>query len=160
MTQSTDVKNYLIGGLLVIILVLSWCNGTKKTQMKPIVKIKKEIVKQIEYREGEVKVVKKIDVKYKTIYKTKYDTIYAQAPDTCKEYLAEFKVVCDSALNIKDLVIIKQDSLVYDMKRLARVDSTMIDSYKGQVKDLKRDKRVSRLVTTSLILLTFLGFVF
>ena len=112
MNQSTDVKTYAIGVLSVIIIFLLIFKGCHKENIKPLIKIKKEIVKQIEYREGEVKVVKEIDTKYKILYKTKYDTIYAQAPDTCKEYLKEFKLVADSALKIKDLVIIKQDSVI------------------------------------------------
>lgn len=159
MNQSTDVKNYLIGGLLIIILLLTWCNTTKKAQVKPLIKIKKEIVKEIEYKEGQVKVVKQIDVKYKTIYKTKYDTIYAQAPDTCKEYLEQFKLVADSALKIKDLVILKQDSVIVKMKYLAVADSTIIEEYKDNIRALRKDKAIAKLVTSGMILLTFLGFV-
>lgn len=158
MNQSTDAKNYLIGGLLVIILLLSWCNTHKKAEVKPLVKIKKEIVKQVEYKEGEVKIVKQIDIKYKTIYKTKYDTIYAQAPDTCKEYLEEFKLVADSAIKIKDLVIVKQDSVIIGLKQVVKVDSTIINNYKADIKQLRREKRIETFLTSSVILLTFIVF--
>lgn len=156
MSQITDVKNYLIGGLLVIILLLSWCNTHKKAEVKPLVKIKKEIVKQVEYKEGEVKIVKQIDVKYKTIYKTKYDTIYAQAPDTCKQYLEAFKLVADSALKIKDLVIVKQDSVIIGLKQVVKVDSTIINNYRADVKQLRREKRIEAFLTSGVILLTFI----
>jgi hypothetical protein len=157
MSQSTDVKNYLIGGLLIIIVLLTWCNTNKKAEVKPLVKIKKEIVKQIEYREGEVKIVKEVDIKYKTIYKTKYDTIYAQAPDTCKEYLEEFKLVADSALKIKDLVIIKQDSVIVGLKQVTKIDSTIINQYKEDARQLRKEKRIATILTSGMILLTFIG---
>lgn len=154
MSQSTDVKNYLIGGLLIIILLLSWCNTNKKTEVKPIVKIKKEIIKQIEYKEGRVKVLKQVDIKYKTIYKTKYDTIYAQAPDTCKEYLEEFKLMADSTLKIKDMVIIAQDSVICDLKTVNTLDSAMIESYKHDMKRERRIKIAHKSIISVLFLLT------
>lgn len=160
MNQSTDVKTYAIGVLSVIIIFLLIFKGCHKENIKPLIKIKKEIVKQIEYREGEVKVVKEIDTKYKILYKTKYDTIYAQAPDTCKEYLKEFKLVADSALKIKDLVIIKQDSVIVDLKRVAKVDSLIINGYKDQTRQLRRERRNATIITSAMILLTFIGFTF
>ena len=156
-----DAKNITILGMGLLIIIMSFFVGCPSEKpVKPLIKIKKEVVKEIQYVEGEVKVVKQIDTQYKVVYKTKYDTIYAQAPDTCHQYLNRFKAVADSALKIKDLVIIKQDSLVLKYKTLAKTDSLLLKDCTADNKRLKRKLIGSRIVTTSLFLLTFIGFTF
>lgn len=155
-----DAKNITILGMGLLIIIMSFFIGCPSEKPAPLIKIKKEVVKEIEYKEGEVKIVKQIDTKYKVVYKTKYDTIYAQAPDTCHQYLDRFKAVADSALKIKDLVIIKQDSLVLKYKTLAKTDSLLLKDCTADNKKLKRKLVGRTIVTTSLFLLTFIGFAF
>jgi len=161
MSLSTDVRrNYVIAILTAIVIVLLFLLGGRQDQpIRTITKIKKQVVKEIEYKEAKVKILKQTDIKYKVVYKTKYDTIYAQAPDTCHQYLEELKLTCDSAMKIKDMVIISQDSVICDLKTVNNLDSLAIDSYRQEAKRQRRINIAQKSVIVALFLLTITGIV-
>ena len=68
-------------------------------------------------------------------YKTKYDTIYKQAPDTCKSYLAELNAECLKMDSFNLGIITRQETQLISYSEL-----TGIMQEKANMQDLRHTK--------------------
>ncbi len=74
----------------------------------------------------------KLRPKVITRYKTKYDTIYQQAPDTCKSYLAELNAECLKLDSFNNGIITRQETQLISYSEL-----TGIMQEKANMQDLR-----------------------
>jgi len=74
----------------------------------------------------------KLKPKIVTRYKTKYDTIYRQAPDTCKSYLAELNAECLKMDSFNLGIITRQETQLISYSEL-----TGIMQEKATMQDLR-----------------------
>ena len=74
----------------------------------------------------------KLRPKVITRYKTKYDTIYRQAPDTCKSYLAELNAECLKLDSFNLGIITRQETQLISYSEL-----TGIMQEKANMQDLR-----------------------
>lgn len=110
--------------VLVCLALIITCKG-KKTPPKvpPIVfdkkidSIKVTINKDSLIIDSLMKLRPKVIVKYKT----KYDTIYQQAPDTCKIYLAELNAECLKMDSFNLGIITRQETQLISYSELAGI---------------------------------------
>jgi len=77
----------------------------------------------------------KLRPKVITRYKTKYDTIYRQAPDTCKSYLAELNAECLKLDSFNLGIITRQETQLISYSEL-----TGIMQEKAVMQDLRHTK--------------------
>jgi len=77
----------------------------------------------------------KLRPKVITRYKTKYDTIYKQAPDTCKSYLAELNAECLKMDSFNLGIITRQETQLISYSEL-----TGIMQEKQNISNLKHTK--------------------
>lgn len=131
-----DAKGWLIVVLMSIIACLSQCEYETIREVEVINTLRDTVVVQVD----RVKVVKQRDKEIVTRYIDRIDTIIAQAPDTCKPIVIEVRELCDSVIASKDSVIVVQDTLISTLQRLDKANAE-------QVKELKRQRRVARLVS-------------
>jgi hypothetical protein len=131
-----DVKGWVILVLLIIIACLSQCEYERVKEVEVVNILRDTVVVQVD----RVKVIKQKDKEIVTRYIDRVDTIIAQAPDTCKPIVIEVKQLCDSVIASKDSVIVVQDTLISTLKRLDKANTE-------QVNELKRQRRVARLVS-------------
>lgn len=86
---------------------------------------------------------------YRTKLKTKYDTLYKQAPDTCKPYLSRLYKDCKKLDSLNQLLITMQaiqiDTLKHQVNQYIQLDSLKTKAFTDTIinlrKDLKRSKR-------------------
>jgi len=131
-----DVKGWLIVILMTIIAFLSQCEYERVKEVEVVNTLRDTVVVQVD----RVKVIKQTDKEIVTRYINRVDTIIAEAPDTCKPIVIEVKQLCDSVIASKDSVIVVQDTLISTLQRLDKANAE-------QVKELKRQRRVARLVS-------------
>ena len=62
-------------------------------------------------------------------YKTKYDTIYQQAPDTCKSYLAELNAECLKLDSFNSGIITRQETQLISYSELVGTMSEQSNMY-------------------------------
>ncbi len=75
---------------------------------------------------------------YRTIYKTKYDTLIKQAPDTCKPYLAELNSYC-LKLDSMNKDVINSQSILIDTLHKQVHNYIGLDSLRvNQINDLNK----------------------
>ena len=106
--------------VLMIIIALGYCNKcvSKPTQYKTDIPITNaKVAEQIvgyNYKNQLIKLqkVKVLMPIYKDRWRTKYDTIYKQAPDTCHYYLAKLNAEKMASDSINDLVIKAYGSVI------------------------------------------------
>jgi hypothetical protein len=77
----------------------------------------------------------KLRPKVITRYKTKYDTIYRQAPDTCKSYLAELNAECLKLDSFNLGIITRQETQLISYSEL-----TGIMQEKANMQDLRHNE--------------------
>jgi hypothetical protein len=82
-------------------------------------------------------------------YKTKYDTIYKQAPDTCKSYLAELNAECLKMDSFNLGIITRQETQLISYSELVGTMSEQSNMYvlrhtKDSLSILKLDKKLKR----------------
>jgi hypothetical protein len=82
-------------------------------------------------------------------YKTKYDTIYQQAPDTCKSYLAELNAECLKMDSFNLGIITRQETQLISYSELTGImqeKATMQDlrHTEDSLSILKLDKKLKR----------------
>jgi len=82
-------------------------------------------------------------------YKTKYDTIYQQAPDTCKSYLAELNAECLKMDSFNLGIITRQETQLISYSELVGTMSEQSNMYvlrhtKDSLSILKLDKKLKR----------------
>jgi len=82
-------------------------------------------------------------------YKTKYDTIYKQAPDTCKSYLAELNAECLKLDSFNTGIITRQELQLISYSELVGTMSEQSNMYvlrhtKDSLSILKLDKKLKR----------------
>jgi hypothetical protein len=82
-------------------------------------------------------------------YKTKYDTIYKQAPDTCKSYLAELNAECLKLDSFNLGIITRQENQLISYSELVGTMSEQSNMYvlrhtKDSLLILKLDKKLKR----------------
>jgi hypothetical protein len=82
-------------------------------------------------------------------YKTKYDTIYKQAPDTCKSYLAELNAECLKMDSFNLDIITRQEMQLISYSELVGTMSEQSNMYvlrhtKDSLLILKLDKKLKR----------------
>jgi hypothetical protein len=82
-------------------------------------------------------------------YKTKYDTIYKQAPDTCKSYLAELNAECLKLDSFNMGIITRQELQLISYSELIGTMSEQSNMYvlrhtKDSLSILKLDKKLKR----------------
>lgn len=131
-----DVKGWLIVVLMTIIAFLSQCEYERVKEVEVVNTLRDTVVVQVD----RIKVVKQKDKEIVTRYIDRVDTIIAQAPDTCKPIVIEVRELCDSVIASKDSVIVVQDTLISTLQRLDKANTK-------QVNQLKRQRRVARLVS-------------
>jgi hypothetical protein len=86
---------------------------------------------------------------YRTKLKTKYDTLYKQAPDTCKPYLSRLYNDCKKLDSLNQSLITMQsiqvDTLKHQVNQYIQLDSLKTKAFNDTItnikKDLKRSKR-------------------
>jgi hypothetical protein len=96
----------------------------------------------------------KLRPKVITRYKTKYDTIYQQAPDTCKSYLAQLNAECMALDSFNLGIITRQETQLIsyseltgimqeraNMQDLRHVEDSLLITKLG--KKLKRTRRIA-----------------
>jgi hypothetical protein len=120
---------------LVCLALMMTCKGKKQPPKVPpsvfdhsIDSIKTNINKDSLIIDSLMKLRPKVIVKYKT----KYDTIYKQAPDTCKSYLAELNAEC-LKLDSFNLGIIKRQ----ETQLISYSELTGIMQEKANMQDLR-----------------------
>ena len=91
----------------------------------------------------------KLRPKVITRYKTKYDTIYRQAPDTCKSYLAELNAECMALDSFNLGIITRQETQLISYSELVGTMSEQSNMYvlrhtKDSLSILKLDKKLKR----------------
>jgi hypothetical protein len=82
-------------------------------------------------------------------YKTKYDTIYRQAPDTCKIYLAQLNAECLKMDSFNLGIITRQENQLISYSELVGTMSEQSNMYvlrhtKDSLSILKLDKKLKR----------------
>jgi len=82
-------------------------------------------------------------------YKTKYDTIYRQAPDTCKSYLAELNAECLKMDSFNLGIITRQETQLISYSELVGTMSEQSNMYvlrhtKDSLLITKLDKKLKR----------------
>ena len=86
---------------------------------------------------------------YRTKFKTKYDTLYKEAPDTCKPYLSRLYDDCKKLDSLNESLNVMQsiqiDTLQYQVNQYIQLDSLKTKAFNDTItnikKDLKRTKR-------------------
>ena len=131
-----DVKGWIIVVLMTIIAFLSQCEYERVKEVEVVNTLRDTVVMQVD----RVKVVKQRDKEIVTRYIDRIDTIIAEAPNTCKPIIIEVRELCDSVIASKDSVIVVQDTLISTLQRLDKANTE-------QVNQLKRQRRVARLVS-------------
>jgi predicted RecB family endonuclease len=131
-----DVKGWVILILLIIIAFLSQCEYERVKEVEVVNTLRDTVVVQVD----KIKVIKQKDKEIVTRYINRIDTIIAEAPDTCKPIIIEAKQLCDSVIASKDSVIIVQDTLISTLQRLDKANDK-------QINDLKRQRKIARLVS-------------
>jgi hypothetical protein len=133
--------------LVMICLALKGCNKTPINNKTDIAITDDKAAEQIagyNYNQAsnKVKIVEKLIPIYKDRWKTKYDTIYKQAPDTCHYYLSKLNAEKNASDSINDIVIksygnlinagiiyqAKKDSVILKQDVALKSKDTVIDS--------------------------------
>lgn len=91
----------------------------------------------------------KLMPKIVTRYKTKYDTIYKQAPDTCKMYLEQLNHECMVLDSFNTGIIIRQETQLISYSELVRTMSEQSNMYvlrhnEDSLSILNLDKKLKR----------------
>ena len=123
---------------LVCLALMMTCKGKEKPPQIPpsvfdkkIDSIKVHINKDSLIIDSLMKLRPKVVIKYKT----KYDTIYRQAPDTCKSYLAELNAECLKMDSFNLGIITRQETQLISYSEL-----TGIMQEKAVMQDLRHTK--------------------
>jgi hypothetical protein len=137
---------------LVCQALLMTCKGKKQPPQVPpsvfdnkIDSIKTTINKDSLIIDSLMKLRPKVVIKYKT----KYDTIYKQAPDTCKSYLAELNAECLKLDSFNLGIITRQELQLISYSELVGTMSEQSNMYvlrhtKDSLLILKLDKKLKR----------------
>ena len=137
---------------LVCQALLMTCKGKDKPPQIPpsvldqrIDSVKTHINKDSLIIDSLMKLRPKVIVKYKT----KYDTIYKQAPDTCKSYLAELNAECLKLDSFNLGIITRQELQLISYSELVGTMSEQSNMYvlrhtKDSLSILKLDKKLKR----------------
>jgi hypothetical protein len=135
---------------LVCLAFLATCN--KQPIVKPpnvldnkIDSIKNHINKDSLIIDSLIKLRPKVIIKYKT----KYDTIYRQAPDTCKSYLAQLNAECMALDSFNLGIITRQETQLISYSELVGTMSEQSNMYvlrhnEDSLSILKLDKKLKR----------------
>jgi hypothetical protein len=123
---------------LVCLALMMTCKGKDRPPKVPpsifdnkIDSIKTHINKDSLIIDSLMKLRPKVVIKYKT----KYDTIYQQAPDTCKIYLAELNAECLKMDSFNLGIITRQETQLISYSEL-----TGIMQEKANMQDLRHNK--------------------
>jgi hypothetical protein len=137
---------------LVCQALLMTCKGKDKPPQIPpsvldnkIDSIKTHINKDSLIIDSLMKLRPKVIVKYKT----KYDTIYKDAPDTCKSYLAQLNAECLKLDSFNMGIITRQETQLISYSELVGTMSEQSNMYvlrhtKDSLSILKLDKKLKR----------------
>ena len=137
---------------LVCQALLMTCKGKKQPPQIPpsvldnkIDSVKTHINKDSLIIDSLMKLRPKVIVKYKT----KYDTIYKQAPDTCKSYLEQLNAECMALDSFNLGIITRQETQLISYSELTGImqeKATMQDlrHTKDSLSILKLDKKLKR----------------
>jgi hypothetical protein len=137
---------------LVCLALMITCKGKEKPPQVPpsvldkrIDSVKTHINKDSLIIDSLMKLRPKVIVKYKT----KYDTIYRQAPDTCKMYLAELNAECLKMDSFNLGIITRQETQLISYSELTGImqeKATMQDlrHIEDSLLNAKLDKKLKR----------------
>jgi hypothetical protein len=137
---------------LVCQALLMTCKGKKQPPQIPpsvldnkIDSVKTHINKDSLIIDSLMKLRPKVIVKYKT----KYDTIYKQAPDTCKSYLEQLNAECMALDSFNLGIITRQETQLISYSELVGTMSEQSNMYvlrhtKDSLSILKLDKKLKR----------------
>jgi hypothetical protein len=137
---------------LVCLALMVTCKGKKQPPKVPpsvfdysIDSIKTTINKDSLIIDSLMKLRPKVIVKYKT----KYDTIYKQAPDTCKMYLEQLNAECLKLDSFNMGIITRQETQLISYSELVGTMSEQSNMYvlrhtKDSLSILKLDKKLKR----------------
>jgi hypothetical protein len=138
--------------VLVCLALMVTCKGkSKPPQIPPSVFDNKidSILTTINKDSLVIDSLMKLRPKVITRYKTKYDTIYRQAPDTCKSYLAELNAECMALDSFNLGIITRQETQLISYSELVGTMSEQSNMYvlrhtKDSLSILKLDKKLKR----------------
>ena len=140
--------------VITFILLLNKCNNKPNyianndllidNKVAEIERLKLYISKQ----DSIIKAKKDTVIVYRTKFKTKYDTLYKEAPDTCKPYLTSIYNDCQKLDSVNQLLITAQsnqiDTLKYQINQYIQLDSLKCKAYNDTIINIKKDLKQSK----------------
>lgn len=177
-TTKINYKKLLLGCFILGLICLALTNTCKRQSLTPSVTIEtKPIEERVDKKLDRIKrdsliidSLLKQKPKIITRYKTRIDSIYLTAPDTCKDLINELKNEClvIDSLNTNIIAyqietIINQKSVINDLNSIVKIQknqlsdsSTVINNLKKEVKKERRKGKIKSVLLS--IGATFGGF--